>query len=174
MPKCLICGKELKNPNSSSHINSKYHQDKLQQSSQGKNNVVKVDKPIEKDEYSQLKRLIEKLDRRISNIEDQLKLIGTSITPQGKEILNNDRISEMIVKTIKEKTSSHRIRRNLTLVDLKEEITAKVRISNQEFEEIILRLYRKQIVDLQSGGKPTDYHIRSPVGNKFYYIALKN
>ena len=31
-----MCGKELKNPNSTSYVNSKFHQDKLQQSSLGK------------------------------------------------------------------------------------------------------------------------------------------
>ena len=29
MPKCPICGKVLKNPNSPAHINSKYHQEQI-------------------------------------------------------------------------------------------------------------------------------------------------
>jgi histone H3/H4 len=29
IPKCEVCGKNLKNPESKSHINSKYHQDAL-------------------------------------------------------------------------------------------------------------------------------------------------
>ncbi|MHA1724399.1 MAG: hypothetical protein ACTSXH_06100 [Promethearchaeota archaeon] len=171
MPKCLVCGKELKNPKSKSHINSKFHQEKLNKS--GKKDVKKIESSVKTDEISLLKKLIENLDRRLSIIEERLNVSNTSITSQTYKPLNNKKIADMIVKTIKEKTSSHRIRRNLTLIDLKEEITDMVQISDQEFEEIILRLYRKQVVDLQSGGKPTEYHIRSPIGNKFYYIALK-
>ena len=43
-----------------------------------------------------------------------------------------------------------------------------------KFEEIILRLYRKQVIDLQPGGDPGDYHLLSPTGKKFYYLIAKN
>ena len=46
-----MCGKELKNPNSTSYVNSKFLQDKLQQSSLGKKHIVKIDTSIKKDEF---------------------------------------------------------------------------------------------------------------------------
>ncbi len=45
MPKCEICGKELANPNSSSHINSKFHQDSLKKKSTPKAKPEPITKP---------------------------------------------------------------------------------------------------------------------------------
>jgi hypothetical protein len=48
LPKCPICGKVLKNPDSTVHINSKYHQEQLKRKNDLKPTVSKADKKEEK------------------------------------------------------------------------------------------------------------------------------
>ncbi len=74
MPKCKICGKELKNPNSSSHINSKFHQGKLKRitTKSTKSSEVRFTPiiPTEKGEDIELRRIVLNLEKRILKIEE--------------------------------------------------------------------------------------------------------
>ena len=78
MPKCKICGKVLKNPKSSSHIKSKYHQEKLASSP----SITPLDSSPqyapEKNDFIKLKNLVFNLEKRMNKIEKQLNSIRDS------------------------------------------------------------------------------------------------
>jgi len=54
LPKCPICGKVLKNPNSPAHTNSKYHQEQEKSQKGSKTAISKKDD--KKEESSELKQ----------------------------------------------------------------------------------------------------------------------
>ena len=78
MPKCKICGKELKNPNSSNHINSKFHQGKLKKittkSTKGSEIRIKPIIPTERGEDNELRKRVLNLEKRILKIENLLRI----------------------------------------------------------------------------------------------------
>lgn len=178
MPTCKICGKILKNPNSPSHINSKYHQKKLSLSPIRPSLELTTPPVIEQNDFIKLKNLVLNLEKRMSNIEKQLKSIRPSSELNIKKTSdvkarNIQKLEKEIVKIIKQRSSTQQIKGNIALKDLKEILIKSYNISEKDFEEIILKLYRKQIVDLQPGGSPTDYQLLSPTGKKFYYLIVK-
>jgi len=178
MPTCRICGKTLKNPKSASHINSKYHQEKLALSPSSSSLDLSPHLDIEKNDFVKLKNLVFNLEKRMSNIEKQLKSIRGSSELKIKKTSdikarNIQKLDKEIVKIIKQRSSAQQIKGNIALKDLKKIILNSYNISEKDFEEIILRLYRKQIFDLQPGGNPTDYQLLSPTGKKFYYLIVK-
>ena len=178
MPTCKICGKILKNPNSSSHINSKYHQDKLESSPSINSLDLSPQHDIEKSDFIKLKNLVFNLEKRMSNIEKQLKSIRDNSELKIKKTSdvktrNTQKLEKEIIKIIKQRSATQQIKGNIALKDLKEIIVRSYNISEKDFEEIILKLYRKQIFDLQPGGSSSDYQLLSPTGKKFYYLIVK-
>jgi len=178
MPTCKICGKTLKNPNSTSHINSKYHQEKLALSPRKPSLELSSQSIIEQNDFIKLKNSVLNLEKRISIIEKQLKTIPDSSESKIKKTSdlqprNIQKLEKEIVKIIKQRSSAQQIKGNIALKDLKEILTKSYNINEKDFEDIILKLYRKQIVDLQPGGSPTDYQLLSPTGKKFYYLIVK-
>jgi len=178
MPICKICGKTLKNPNSTSHIKSKYHQEKLVSSPSITSIDLSPQQNIEKNDFIKLKNSIFNLEKRMSIIENQMKGIrdGPELKikkTRDKKTRNLQKLDKEIVKIIKQRSSAQQIKGNIALKDLKKLILRSYNISEKEFEEIILRLYRKQIFDLQPGGSPSDYQLLSPTGKRFYYLIVK-
>jgi len=178
MPICKICGKTLKNPNSTSHIKSKYHQGKLVSSPSITSIDLSPQQDIEKNDFIKLKNSIFNLEKRMSIIEKQMKSIrdGPKLKikkTSDKKTRNLQKLDKEIVKIIKQRSSAQQIKGNIALKDLKKLILRSYNISEKEFEEIILRLYRKQIFDLQPGGSPSDYQLLSPTGKRFYYLIVK-
>ena len=178
MPTCKTCGKNLQNPNSTRHINSKFHQEKLALSKDVKELDLSSQHAVETSDFTNLKNLVLNLEKRMSNIEKQIKGIWENAelknkkTPEIKD-RNIQKLEKEIVKIIKQRSSAQQIKGNIALKDLKKIILKSYNISEKDFEEIILRLYRKQIFDLQPGGSPTDYQLLSPTGKKFYYLIVK-
>ena len=182
MPKCKICGKELKNPNSSSHINSKFHQGKLKKittkstkSSEGRITPII---PTEKGEDIELRRIVLNLEKRILKIEDLLRIDGVSfksVTSEKKagKFKSDKELEHEIIRIVNQRSPFQQIKGNIALKDLKNIFQTNYNVSIKEFEEGMLRLYRKQIIDLQPGGNPNDYHLLSPTGKKFYYLFIK-
>ncbi|MGB5913147.1 MAG: hypothetical protein WBH31_18300 [Promethearchaeia archaeon] len=178
MPTCKICGKTLKNPNSTSHINSKYHQEKLALLPRKPSLGLSSQSIIEQNDFIKFKNSLLNLEKRISIIEKQLKTIrySSELKIKKKSDLkprNIQKLEKEIVKFIKQRSSAQQIKGNIALKDLKEIIIKSYNISEKDFEEIILKLYRKQIFDLQPGGSPTEYQLLSPTGKTFYYLIVK-
>lgn len=178
MPICKICGKTLKNPNSTSHINSKYHQEKLALSPIRPSLELTTQPVIAQNDFIKLKNLVLNLEKRMSYIEKELKGIRNSSELKIKKTSdvkarNIQKLEKEIVKIIKQRSSAQQIKGNIALKDLKEILIRSYNISEKDFEEIILKLYRKQVFDLQPGGSPTDYQLLSPTGKKFYYLIVK-
>jgi len=182
MPKCKICGKELKNPISSSHINSKFHQGKLKKitTNSSKSSEVRISPiiPSEKGENIELRNIVLNLEKRISKIEDLLKIDGVSfksVTSEKKagKFKSDKELEHEIIRIVNQRSPFQQIKGNIALKDLKNIFQTNYNVSIKEFEEGMLRLYRKQIIDLQPGGNPNDYHLLSPTGKKFYYLFIK-
>jgi hypothetical protein len=182
MPKCRICGKELKNPNSSSHKNSKFHQGKLKKITvkSSKSSEVRISpiRPSEKGENIELRNLVLNLEKRISKIEALLKIDGVSFKSVSSEkkagkFKSDKELEHEIVRIVNQRSPFQQIKGNIALKDLKNIFQTNYNVSIKEFEEGMLRLYRKQIIDLQPGGNPNDYHLLSPTGKKFYYLFIK-
>lgn len=178
MPTCKICGKTLKNPNSDSHINSKFHQAKLNSSPSAKALDLSSQNVIETRNFIELKNSILNLEKRMRNVEKQIQSIrvnsGVKIKKTSEiKARNIQKLEKDIVKLIKQRSSTQQIKGNIPLKDLKEILIKRYNINEKDFEEIILKLYRKQIFDLQPGGSPLDYQLLSPTGKKFYYLLVK-
>ena len=178
MPACKICGKTLQNPNSARHINSKFHQNKLALSQDVKGLDASSQHAIETKDFITLKNLVLNLEKRMSNLEKQIKGIWENSgikfkKTSEKKTRNLQKLDKEIVKIIKQRSSAQQIKGNIALKDLKKIILTSYNISEKDFEEIILRLYRKQIFDLQPGGSSSDYQLLSPTGKKFYYLIVK-
>ena len=182
MPKCKICGKELKNPNSIRHINSKFHQEKLKKitTKSSKSSEVRISPimPSEKGENIELRNIVLNLEKRISKIEALLKIDGVSfksVTSEKKagKFKSDKELEHEIIRIVNQRSPFQQIKGNIALKDLKNIFQTNYNVSIKEFEEGMLRLYRKQIIDLQPGGNPSDYHLLSPTGKKFYYLFIK-
>ena len=182
MSYCEICIRKYKDPNyatSQRHINSKLHQDNLKK----RKKVPKVADLGEfrrvniVSELNHLKDTVSKMEIRISNIENFLNLGRINkISKKSKTTLKESQIRRLekeIINLINQESHIQQIKGNFPIKKLKISVMKKFNVSEQEFEDIILRLYRKQIIDLQPGGEPTDYHILSPTGKRFYYLITK-
>ena len=182
MPKCKICGKELKNPNSSSHVNSKFHQEKLKKrtakSSKSSEIITPIIPIIEKGENLELRNIVLDLEKRILKIEallkiDDISFKSVSYEKKAGKFKSDKELEQEIIRIVKQRSHFQQIKGNIALKDLKTIFQANYNVSIKEFEEGMLRLYRKQIIDLQPGGNPNDYHLLSPTGKKFYYLFIK-
>ncbi|MFX1450480.1 MAG: hypothetical protein ACFFCM_06545 [Promethearchaeota archaeon] len=177
MPKCKICGKNLKNPEAERHINSKYHQEKLKGLKQKKIKFTKskaISKRDIENELKDIKKNLLNMEKRIVRIEESLKLEEYSPIRSKKITKRDINFEKEFIKVINQKSNLQQIRGNFALKDLRDSFIRDYGISNKQFEENILRLYRKQLVDLQPGGNPEDYQLLSPTGKKFYYLIIKS
>lgn len=111
-------------------------------------------------------------------IKDYCDLGIKSIKKRVKELESKysealDDLEQEIIKIVDQRPHFQQIKGNIALKDLKNIFQTNYNVSIKEFEEGMLRLYRKQIIDLQPGGNPNDYHLLSPTGKKFYYLFIK-
>lgn len=177
MPKCSICGKELKNPNNRSHINSVFHQKALQRKKIPEKQL-KTSQTVSKDtslqqEIRELKRIVINIEKRVKNLENQKK--KNNLNDQYSTFTDGDFkvIENSIIRLIKEISSNQRIKGMVPIKDVNKSIKKEFKIREDDFINLIMRLYRKQMIDLQPGGNPRDYHLKSPTGSEFYYVSLK-
>lgn len=175
MPKCKICGKVLKNPNAKSHIDSKFHQEKLKKIGEG----AKPSKVVRRGqtglivELDNLRNLVTNLEKRILTIEKVLNLsksIPKRVFPNKSLDIN---LEQEIINLINQHSNIQQIKGNFPIKNFKDIVLKNFNITQKDFEDIILRLYRKQLIDLQPGGDPKEYHLLSPTGKKFYYLITK-
>jgi len=182
MSYCKICKKKYKDPNyatSQRHLSSKFHQEKLKKIKKT-TRVTDLGKVSELDvvsELTQLKDLVLNMENRISNIEKFLNLDRMKIVSKKNEITSKEsqirNLEEEIINSINQQSHIQHIKGNFPIKNVRKIVMKKFNISEKDFEDIILRLYRKQIIDLQTGGDPNDYHLLSPTGKKFYYLITK-
>jgi len=175
MPECQICGKVLKNPKTSSHINSKFHQQKLREIKSPKIGDLVKDPSITHsidEELVQLKKIVLELENRIIKIEKKLnREIVTKDYAYGKSKVVD--FEKEFINLINHRSNLQPIKGNFPLKELRDIFTNEFNITDREFEDNILRLYRKQLIDLQAGGNPSEYHLVSPTGKRFYYLIAK-
>lgn len=88
MPKCPICGKVLKNPNSLAHINSKYHQEQIKSQKGSKTPTSKKD---EKEEESA--ELKQQLRDNLLDEEGYIKIAELEAID-----INTDKIENLVVE----------------------------------------------------------------------------
>lgn len=199
MPICKICGKSVQNPNSQSHTDSKYHQEKLKSTEASGNSLLlegKKSKQVNKikkaqtktdstqfeqinNELNEIKAFLLKVEKRVSQIEANLNydlIHNKSAIKEVKTKIFKDEIAfkREIVVVINNSAELERVKGNIPLKTLKTIFIKEYDMTEKEFEEQILNLYRKQMIDLQPGGDPSEYHVQSPTGKKFYYLILKN
>ncbi len=169
--KCPKCGKEYKRIS---------YYEKHIISCQGKQTKSrkKSNKSKKENNYREIKDLISNLDKRIIEIEKKLALNESHSkffdnSEKSMKFRNIHEFEKEITKTLGQNTGFKNKRGNLSIKEIRKIFLKEYNISNKEFEENIMRLYRKQIIDLQPGGNPADYHLLSPTGKKFYYLTLK-
>ena len=83
------------------------------------------------------------------------------------------RIENRIIKLIQDRASIQRIKSTVAIKDVNRIIKSEFGISEADFVDLMMRLYRKQVIDLQPGGSPGEYTLQSPTGSRFYYVSLK-
>ena len=175
LPVCQTCGKKLKNPDSPAHLKSKFHQEKLKKIGEGakSSKVVRRGQTGLIVEVNNLRNLFANLEKRILNIEKVLNL-NKSVP---KKIFSNEsldiNLEQEIINLINLHSNIQQIKGNFPIKNIKDKILKNFNITQKDFEDIILRLYRKQLIDLQPGGDPKEYHLLSPTGKKFYYLITK-
>jgi len=174
LPICEICGKELKNPKNKSHINSAYHQKALKEKKEGKNTYFETSDKSMDQEITKLKQIVANLENRVNILENKFKVKGQINNRINITEINAKKIEDRIINMIQEKSSSQRIKSTVAIKDINDSIKKEFKISEINFIDLMMRLYRKQLIDLQPGGNPRDYHLKSPTGSKFYYVSLKN
>lgn len=136
-------------------------------------------KSQKKDEISLIKKNLLGIEKRLSKLEDLLRK-GNSDAFLENEIRTKTKFNTMdefqqeLMKIIRKNPKFKHIKRNYILKDIRKLFLREYKITEKEFEDNILRLYRKQIIDLQPGGNSSDYHISLPTGKKFYYLITKS
>jgi DNA repair exonuclease SbcCD ATPase subunit len=176
MPKCKVCGKELNNPNSKRHLNSKYHLQKLGKSGKIQKSIeVKPEVRLRAtSEISELRVIISDLEKRLSMVEKALNIKSSKMKSRKDLPISNELdIENLIINILNQKSNQQQIRGNFILKNIRDILKKSYNVPESKFEESVLRLYRKQLVDLQPGGNPEDYHLLSPTGKKFYYLIAK-
>ena len=186
MPKCKICGKELKNPNDPRHIRSKYHQEKLKKLKLPVKEQVKVRGSPDYLTLQNIMREISDIKENILNLEIRLNKIENIIKEKTLTNdfnlksqltlieLNDKDLMEELNSIINQRKNYKQIKKSISLKELKDIFNKRFNFTEKQFREVILRLYRKQLIDLQPGGLPNDYHLLSPTGKKFYFLILKS
>ncbi|HEC39802.1 hypothetical protein LCGC14_0482150 [marine sediment metagenome] len=126
-----------------------------------------------------IKRL-ESFDTRLSNLEKKFNEfdISNRKLPSNKSVallpMNSEKKLVNIIKSIiAENANSYSIKGLITLKELRTKIINRYNLSEGKFEELMLKLYRKELVDLQAGGNPQNYQLKSPTGKEFYYLRVK-
>ncbi len=174
--KCPKCGKDYKTQGS-------YYQKHI------KNCIGNIPKPkSNKKSKSQnasgslatvLKRF-EIFETRLSSLErkfNRFNISNRKIHP-NKEVrnlpINNEKkLVNIIKKIVNENSNLYSIKGMMSLKELRDNIRINYNLSETIFEELMLKLYRRELIDLQAGGNPKDYQLKSPTGKMFYYLRVK-
>lgn len=174
--KCSKCGKEYQRKGYyDKHI-------KICTGGKPKSKQVKV-----KDSFVNIKlfdnvlKQIGNIEIRLSNLEKKFKNLNFrdyKNRKKPKKSMNLLLKSEVelinIIKEIINQTSNpYSIKGVISLEDLKKHFEKNYDLSQKLFEEMMLKLYRKAFIDLQAGGTPDSYHLKSPTGKEFFYLMIK-
>lgn len=169
---CQKCGKEYK---------SRYHYENHIKKCTGKPSKKKITKKktsvSSKNELNNLKIKVENIEQRLIKIETILQDINRKSFGK-KDSVNITKFDDFhdfhkeLVKIINERPQFKQIRGNYVLKEIRNIFLHDYKMSQKEFEENILKLYRKELIDLQPGGNKFDYHLSLPTGAKFYYLII--
>ncbi|MHA1439848.1 MAG: hypothetical protein ACTSPD_20055 [Promethearchaeota archaeon] len=174
MPVCKICGKNLKNPNSKNHINSKFHQEKLKQQNLSKQSTSKIDSNIEIRDF--FKELLT-IKSRLTSIENRLKVIEDFYDIQNKE-KNKIRISgisnlwEIIKHKIPEISNNILGIEKVSIGKLYQKISNDHIIPKEDFEKALIKLNDSGKIQLEAGTNEDDFSIKDNYGNVYKLIRL--
>jgi len=140
--------------------------------------IKKLKKKQKKDEITLLKKNMQNLEKRVSRLENLLTRESSDVYLEAElritpKFTTMDEFHRELMKIIQNNPKFKHIKRNYVLKDLRKLFLKDYKISEKEFEDNILRLYRKQIIDLQPGGNNSEYQISLPTGKKFYYLITK-
>lgn len=175
--KCPKCGKPYK-------TQGKYYQKHIE-SCTGKKQPSKAKKKIGSTKKAKASSsIINRLDNielRLRKLEENFKKTGArnneNLNIYKKAMIfpvNNElEIIEIIKNIIIENSNLYSIKGVISLEHLKDVLYRNYSLSEKLFEDTILKLYRRELVDLQAGGTPEAYHLESPTGKKFYYLLAK-
>lgn len=174
---CPKCGKIYKR-------DGKYWEEHLEKCTRKESKTSskpKLIKTIKVKDFNKLFNRLDNFEKRLSILEQKFnKLDLNNIFSLKSQIeitnlpINNDKKLVNIIKDIIIKNSNlYSIKGVIPLEDLKANLSKKYNLIEKEFEEIILKLYRRELVDLQSGGTPNGYHLKSPTGKRFFYLMVK-
>jgi hypothetical protein len=102
MPKCPICGKEIKNPNSPSHINSKFHQVMLKKQQEpsmkhkGESKELETQIQTKQKEDNNTKSLAKKLKNKFLDDDGYLKITELE-SNEIKPNFNDEEITQFLI-----------------------------------------------------------------------------
>lgn len=172
---CAKCGKEYKR---------KGYYDKHIKDCTGKKPSPKVKKRVRKPKIVDKNDIVKRVDNielRLSNLEEEFKNLDLgnhkNRLNRKKAInlpINNEiELVKIIKNIIKVNTNLYSIKGMIPLEDLKDIMNRNYNLTEKSFEDIILKLYRKEYIDLHAGGTPDSYLLKSPTGKEFYYLMVK-
>jgi len=165
MAKCKICGKDLKNPNSKSHINSKYHQDKLNKIPTDNKSITGVTKDIKLVEQIELiNKKLKVYDSRLENLENILLKNKKSLIKTKNELFD---IIKQILPVI-----SNQVLGIATIEDLLKRIKIDYDISEVGFRKGLLKLNSENKIQLEPGMSDISYSLKDNYGNIYKLIRL--
>ena len=174
MPICKICGKELKNPESPRHINSKYHQKKLKELKAKKGQKSKGKEELKTSLNSNdILSIIDRLDR----IEHRLQVLE-KFHHEFKNKESRSTISSVsaLLEIVKEKLpiiSKNQLGiEKVSLGELYTKITDEYSISKKNFSKGLLKLNDAGKVQLEPGSSSRDFSINDNYGNVYKLIRL--
>jgi len=157
---CPVCGKKLKNPNSKSHIDSKYHQAALKRKKGLKTSVeqktvsemVSSDTGLLSSELSQLRLEVNEIKKQLTNF---INTFNQSINYYNKKIEAFDKTIIGIVSRV------NRIEEHLSLKPLKYS-KKKIFIDKNRLIKII-----KEIAKRNEGKYITFYDLRKYINDRY-------
>jgi hypothetical protein len=128
---------------------------------------------------NQISALQKEWNQRFEELQNRISALESNLTPENTLSLKitpnitpkTQSFKEILFQLLAQLTDQQQIKGNFPLKVLKEQFMQEYSYSEKEFEDNILRLYRKQEIDLQPGGDVHDYHIASPTKKLFYYLV---
>jgi hypothetical protein len=139
MPICQICGKELKNPKSKGHVNSKFHKNALKK--QGKTLPVDTKTTLPRKSIS-VTVPSTGLENRINLLEDQVKFIMTKLDAVDVRLAS-------LVPTITSLKDISTIKMGIKrLIPPGESMTIDELIKSKELQNVEWRILEKTLLDL--------------------------
>ncbi len=117
----------------------------------------------------EIKQLFVSLEQRVQEIERRLNIPRPQ--PRGREKIESiARFKSELKQILAQLAPGLEVKGNYPLKDVRAQFQARFDILDEEFVKNILQLYRKQEIDLQAGGDPSEYHVTSPTSKDFYYL----